>query len=139
MAYSNKDKKKMVDCLERCDFHKSNAVLLFCKECDKKINRATLYRWINSDEYFKELFNERLDKELNDAEQSHKYLRDGLSIKDDNGEIIAWQEKPDRQAIEFFLKVRGRDRGWVEKTEQKIEIEIEKPLIIHHKGKELDL
>ena len=28
------------------------------------------------------------------------------------GNIIAWQEKPDRQAIEKFLERFGKGRGW---------------------------
>jgi len=57
---------------------------------------------------------EELEKELDKAEENLKLLRNGIPLRDQNDEIVGWMEKPDRAANEFFLKTKGRHRGYTE-------------------------
>lgn len=57
---------------------------------------------------------DELEKELDQAEQNLKLLRDGIPLRDNSGDIVGWMEKPDRQANEFLLKTKGRHRGYTD-------------------------
>ena len=53
-----------------------------------------------------------LEKELDKAEENLKLLRDGIPLRDENGELVGWMEKPDRAANQFLLEKKGKHRGY---------------------------
>lgn len=52
------------------------------------------------------------EKEIEKAEENLKLLRDGIPLKDENGNLVGWMEKPDRAANEFFLKKKAAHKGY---------------------------
>jgi len=114
MAYSQEDKKLLLQFLEAFDFNVKKSVEKFNKKTTHSLERGTVYDWLNNDKLFKKEFDTRQKDLVQDAEHYHELLRKGIPITDpETNEIIAWQEKPDRAAIEFFLKNKG---GYVDKV-----------------------
>jgi len=70
---------------------------------NKTFNKYTFYQWKRSDEEFAFRLQLIEDYLLDIAEQQHKLLRDGIPINDEKGNLIGWQEKPDRAAIEYYI------------------------------------
>lgn len=97
---------RFFEVFERCNFN----VRAACREFD--ISSATFYRW-NKQPKFKALYKEFVHELVLEAEESHRLLRLGIPMKetmeDGSVKIIGWVEKPDREAIQFFLKCHG---GW---------------------------
>lgn len=60
------------------------------------------------------IIDDNIEQELDLVEQNLKLLRDGIPLRDNSDEIVGWMEKPDRAANEFFLKTRGKHRGYNE-------------------------
>lgn len=115
MAYSDKEKLSLLEILENNDFDIKNSVIEYNKLSTHKLERKTVYNWLENDDLFKQRFDFKKNELLDESERMHRILRLGIPIKDtDTNEIIAWQEKPDRAAIEFFLKTKGKDRGYIE-------------------------
>lgn len=78
-------------------------VTIACKKIG--IDRNTHYNWINSDPHYKSAVESVNNVVLDFAETHlHKRIKDGSD-----------------SALIFLLKCKGKDRGYVEKTEQKIE------------------
>ena len=99
--------------LVKFDFQVKRAVDEHNKESLHSISRVSVYDWLKNDKQFKAEFDLLKEELLDEAEHSHRLLRKGISITDETtGELIAWQEKPDRAAIEFFLKSKGKGRGY---------------------------
>lgn len=117
MAYNDNEKHEILKLLIKNDFQVKNAVSDYNEKNNTKLERGTVYDWLNNDEKFKKEVNDYKFELLDEAEKMHQLLRRGIPIKDETGQIIAWQEKPDRAAIEFFLKCKGKERGYFEKTE----------------------
>ena len=118
MAYSDEHKKEFLKILVSKDFDIKNTTVEFNEKynsSETKLQRSTVYDWIKNDELFKSEFDTLRNELLDESEKMHQLLRRGIPIFDEfNKELIAWQEKPDRQAIEFFLKNKGKDRGYSE-------------------------
>jgi hypothetical protein len=94
---TNKDinKKAMLDALEKS----LGVVTSACKSVD--IARETHYRWLREDADYKAAVDELSDVALDFAEsQLHKQIKDGNST-----------------ATIFFLKTKGKKRGYVERQE----------------------
>jgi len=72
------------------------------KACDElKINRATYYYWIKTNDVFKQTVEEIENKNIDFAETMLlKNIRDGKE-----------------SSIFFYLKCKGKDRGYIEKQE----------------------
>lgn len=88
------------------------------RTCDAiNINRSTYYDWKAANTDFDDALSHVKEKELDEAEEMHYYLRKGIPRLDANNKFVSWKKEPDRQAIEFFLKTKGKLRGYVEKTE----------------------
>lgn len=94
---NNREKKKM-DFLEAFS-NKANNVSLTCKSIG--IRRSTFYKWLKEDEEFKEDILEMDEGDIDMAESALK-----RQIKDGN-----------ITAIIFYLKTKGKSRGYVERQE----------------------
>ena len=106
-------KESMLKALEKS----LGVVTVACRKSE--IPRSTFYKWLNEDEDFAK---EVLDIEniaLDFAEsQLHKQIKDGSTA-----------------ATIFYLKTKGKERGYVERVEQEINF-TEKPIF---KGIDLDV
>ena len=92
-------KKKLIKALEQS----LGVVTTACKNVD--VARSTFYDWYNADEVFKKEVDGIGDIAIDFAEsQLHKQIQDGNST-----------------STIFYLKCKGKKRGYVEKTEISIE------------------
>ena len=101
MSASNKKqqtKKALLEALEQS----LGVVTTACKKVG--IDRVTYYRYIKDDEEFKDKVDDLQNIALDFAEsQLHKQIKEGSTA-----------------ATIFFLKTKGKNRGYVEKSEQDI-------------------
>lgn len=95
-------KKLFLEAYESKDGNVSSA----CKVAE--IARCTYYRWIDEDPEFKQAAEDAWEAVIDRVETN---LMDNIQSKDTTAQI-------------FFLKTKGRNRGWVEKQDitQKIEV-----------------
>jgi len=107
-------KKKVIEGLEK---HNGN----ISKACEfARISRTTFYNYIESDEQFKTDCMESEEKQIDHVEDKLKERIDGVQIykgKDKDGNDIVYNVPPDTTAIIFYLKTKGKKRGYIEKTE----------------------
>lgn len=87
-------------------------------ECDRK----TFYKYYNNDEKFKEACDECNESALDFVESKLFELVDGITMhkEDREGNDLSYDRAPDVTAIIFYLKTRGKKRGYIEKTEQEV-------------------
>ena len=115
MQYSEEEKLRFLDVLRRKGFNVSAA----CKAMS--IPRTTFYAW-RRDQWFDDQINEALEEEIDEAEEMHRWLRKGIPRVEQGADgitrVVGWIKEPDRQALEFFLRTKGRGRGWGEVLEQ---------------------
>ena len=65
---------------------------------------------------FIKAYNEVKEADKDEAEEMHKYLRKGIpKVEAVGGKLVqtGWVKEPDRMAIEFFLKYKCKERGYV--------------------------
>lgn len=109
-TYLNKNQLAFLELFARKAFNIS-------KTCSSiSISRNAFYDWLQNNLIFKNKFQELIEQELDEAEEMHYYLRKGIP-QIENGKLSGWKKEPDRQALEFFLKTKGKKRGYVEKSE----------------------
>lgn len=97
-------KKELIEALERS----LGVVTTACKQA--KIGRTTHYRWMKEDPEYRDKVNELTQVAIDFAESKlHSSIADGNVT-----------------AIIFFLKTKGKSRGYVER--QEIELAEKKPL-----------
>ena len=100
MTNNDINKKRMVEALEKS----LGIVTTACKSVG--ISRETHYRWTREDSEYKEAVESISDIALDFAESKlHKQIEAG-----------------DTTATIFFLKCKGKRRGYIEKTEQSITV-----------------
>jgi len=121
MAYSDEQKQEFLRMLVATDFDIKNSTIEFNYKYNKdkpQLHRSTVYDWLKKDKDFKLEFDTLIEELLDESEKMHRLLRRGIPIyNEETKEIIAWQEKPDRAALEFYMKMKGRERGYIEKLE----------------------
>lgn len=113
--------KKMI--LELLEEHRG-IVTSACKSLG--LARATFYKWCNDDPEFKASVDEI-------SETAIDFVESKLMEKINGVEVVGQQETvyslpPSDTAIIFYLKTKGKKRGYVEKSEQSITVNVEQPL-----------
>lgn len=78
------------------------------------ISRAGYYHWLSNDDKFKTIMEDFAQADLDQAEESLRLLRQGIVKRDENGKAIGWIMEPIPSAIFFFLKTKGKERGYIE-------------------------
>jgi hypothetical protein len=82
--------------------------------------RSTYYAWLKDDPEFKEDIEAINEGAIDFVESKLLDLIDGATeevIHPLSGEIVELRGKPDKTAAIFFLKTRGKHRGYVERQE----------------------
>jgi hypothetical protein len=83
------------------------------------IDRKTHYNWMNDDPEYKKMVDDLQDITLDFAEsQLHKQIKQGNTT-----------------ATIFLLKTKGKKRGYIERSEVKIDGEVESKIIEWHPSK----
>jgi len=106
-------KKKLLETLE---LHKG-IVTNACKSID--CPRSTYYKYLNEDEEFRLAVEEIQDVAIDFVEGKLMEKIDGITVQTYNskGEPVVYEQAPSDTAIIFFLKTKGKKRGYVERTE----------------------
>lgn len=105
-----KKKEAVLEALERT----AGNIKMACMQV--KIARSRFYEWLKEDEYFKERYEEVMEGLIDYAESK---LMQAIS----NNNITA---------IIFFLKTKGKHRGYVERVEvdtDKVQVVVDKDLL----------
>lgn len=85
------------------------------------LSRRTIHSYIEKDKAMKEIYDDVRESLIDLCETQLTNLIKGVPKyeKQDDGthKFIGWTERPSEAAIIFTLKTRGKDRGYVERTE----------------------
>jgi len=86
-----------------------------------KCSRRAVNDWIQKDPAFREIYDDVRESLLDLCESQMVNLIKGIPkiVTNENGQktIVGYIEKPDVAAIIFTLKTKGKDRGYVERSE----------------------
>lgn len=102
-------KRRFLDVLEK----NRGIITSACKSVD--ISRQTYYNWLASDAEFKQEAEEINENAIDFVESKLMQKINGIEIMNDKGDVF--EVPPSDTAIIFFLKTKGKKRGYVEKTE----------------------
>ena len=102
-------KKKLLDALADARGIVSTA----CNNCD--ISRTTFYNYVNEDEDFKSKVEEINEAAIDYVESKLFEKITGVSTIGRDGEV--YDNPPSDTAIIFYLKTKGKKRGYVERQE----------------------
>lgn len=112
-------KKKMVEAMV-------TSLGIVSKACESVgISRDTHYKWLEKDKDYATAINEIVDRALDFAESKLFQLINGVTLPDDK--VFLYKGKPvvskgikqlppDTTAIIFYLKTKGKKRGYIEKS-----------------------
>lgn len=112
------NKKTILEALELCN----GVVSAACKSVD--MPRSTFYLWCNEDEEFKKAVDEIQEVAIDYVESKLFEKINGVTVKGkgpskgEDDEPPVYELPPSDTAIIFYLKTKGKKRGYVEKTEQ---------------------
>lgn len=85
--------------------------------CDKAgVGRSSHYRWMKSNKAYREAVNSITEDSLDFVESKLFELINGVKMKVGKNEV-AYKKSPDVASIIFYLKTKGKDRGYTEKQE----------------------
>lgn len=92
-----------------------------CKKVD--ISRSTHYEWCKEDEAYRLACEDCGELALDFAESKlHELVSGERTEVNGKGEKVRIKEKADTTAVIFFLKTKGKNRGYVERFENKTEL-----------------
>jgi len=104
------------------------------------IDRTTHYLWMREDETYKEAVEGINDMAIDFAESQLNVLMQGASheVVTNRGDIVEIKDAPNPSSIIFYLKTKGKKRGYIEKQEVEVsgEREIFKGLDLNIKKNE---
>lgn len=107
-------KKEIINALGDCYGIVKDA----CRKCN--VPRSTYYHWLKEDEEFKKEVDDTQEEAIDFVEGQLFQKIKGVQIKKgetDDGEDIIYDLPPSDTAIIFYLKTKGKKRGYVEKQE----------------------
>lgn len=108
------NKKQAIDALEE----KRGIVTDACSSIG--LARSTFYLWCKDDSEFKAAVDDIQEVALDYVESKLFEKISGVQVKkgeDDDGEDIVYDLPPSDTAIIFYLKTKGKKRGYIEKSE----------------------
>lgn len=106
-------KRAMIEALEKS----LGIVTTACKSVN--IARQTHYEWMREDEQYKEAVEGIVDIAIDFAESQLNQLMMGAKhqVVTNKGEIVEIKDAPNPSSVIFYLKTKGKKRGYVEKQE----------------------
>ena len=81
------------------------------------VGRRTFYNWIDQDPEFAAQFDDVLESLLDFVMDQALALISGIPELDEKGKLLRYKLKPDPNMIQFYLRTRGRSRGFTEHSE----------------------
>jgi hypothetical protein len=91
------------------------------------IDRTTHYTWLKEDEAYREAVEGISDMAIDFAESQLNQLMQGAKhqVVTNKGDIVEIKDAPNPSSIIFFLKTKGKKRGYIERTEIEVSKETE--------------
>ena len=77
--------------------------------------RATIYRWAEKPE-FRAVIDEYRGRLFDEALEAARQLAIGIPVRDDEGNIKGWVERPEPQTVRYLLSTLGKREGFGEET-----------------------
>jgi hypothetical protein len=111
MAYTPEQKLQFVEIFRK----NAGDISLSCKAFG--MDRVTFYEWFNNDKTFHDQIETVRDELLDFAESQLFRLMRGIPIIDKTGKQTGWSEKPNPASVIFYLKTKGKLRGYIERSE----------------------
>jgi hypothetical protein len=108
------NKKVLLEALEKT----LGVVTSACRKVN--LDRTTFYNYVNSDKEFAAAVDSIQDVSLDFAESKLFELIDGVwaeGKEKDDGEATTYKQPPNVTATIFYLKTKGKKRGYIERTE----------------------
>lgn len=114
MTNSDINKKRMIEAL-------SKSLGIVKTACEAlPISRQTHYRWLEEDPQYKQAVEDIAEEAIDFAESKLFEKIEGITVTngtDDEGKPRIYTVPPSDTAIIFYLKTKGKKRGYVERTE----------------------
>jgi hypothetical protein len=110
----NNIKKAMIEALKKTFGRVSQAAEIV------GINRCTHYKWLESDPEYKEMVEEINEASIDFVELKLFEKITGVTVQNginNDGEPMIYTQPPSDTAIIFYLKTKGKKRGYVERQE----------------------
>lgn len=79
-----------------------------------KVNRQTVYRWINADEDFRLIVDDARMKLFDTCLSTAQVLATGIPHVDGDGRLDGWVERPDSGMLRYLLSTLGKREGFGE-------------------------
>jgi hypothetical protein len=113
---TNNKKEIMLKCLQQS----MGIVSTACQKAD--INRTTHYDWYNNDQDYAAQVDAIQESCIDFAESKLMELINGAKheVATAKGEVLTVQDGPNPTACIFYLKTKGKKRGYVEKSELEV-------------------
>jgi len=113
MDKTDNNKKAVIEALQDCHGIVTDA----CKKTG--VARSTFYQWLNEDADFKAAVEEAQEQAIDFVEGKLFQKINGVKIgkMDDEGELNVYEQPPSDTAIIFYLKTKGKKRGYIERQE----------------------
>jgi hypothetical protein len=95
------------------------------KSCESvNISRDTHYRWLKEDKAYSESVYAITERSIDFAEGQLFNLMAGSKrqVVTNRGAVVEIKDGPNATAIIFYLKTKGKNRGYVEKIEQELSL-----------------
>lgn len=108
------NKKKFLELLDAAH----GVIVTACKSMNN-MSRQTYYNWLKDDPEFAQAAEEVQENAIDFVEGKLMEKVNGISVQSYNakGEPVVYEQPPSDTAIIFFLKTRGKKRGYVERNE----------------------
>lgn len=101
------------------ELEKRNGIVsIACKAIG--LARSTFYKWLNDDPEFKAAVDDIQEVALDFVESKLMEKINGVQVKKgetEEGEDVVYDLPPSDTAIIFYLKTRGKKRGYIERNE----------------------
>lgn len=107
-------KKKFLEILD----NSRGIISTSCKSMNN-MSRQTYYNWLKNDEDFKEAAEDIQENAIDFVESKLFEKINGVTVQifNQKGEPVVYDQPPSDTAIIFYLKTKGKKRGYIERVE----------------------
>lgn len=110
-------KKNIIEALRECYGIVKDA----CRKAN--VPRSTYYNWLNSDEEFKAAVEDTQEDAIDFVEGKLFEKINGIQLgKISDGCVVTYEQPPSDTAIIFYLKTKGKKRGYIERNETDLSV-----------------
>lgn len=87
------------------------------------VSRTSHYWYMKDDEEYRKIMEAITEYQIDFAEDKLMTLIDGITVEKDTSDgPVVYKKPPDVTALIFYLKCKGKKRGYIERSEQDIRL-----------------